>query len=100
VRHVGNLLLRVIDGGDDRSGELLEVVGELVLLGCCLSGLLTALRLSGDATIGIETTKRAVALVKDARALFNEWLDIVDKLLFVELVARCAIGCFDVLLVG
>jgi hypothetical protein len=30
--HVGDLLLCVVNGGDDRSSKLLEVVGELVLL--------------------------------------------------------------------
>jgi hypothetical protein len=29
--HIGNLLLCVVDGGDDRGSKLLEVVGKLVL---------------------------------------------------------------------
>lgn len=33
MRHIRNLLLRVVDGRDDRSRKFLEVVGELVLLG-------------------------------------------------------------------
>lgn len=32
VGHVGDLLLCVVDGGDDGRGELLEVVGEFVFL--------------------------------------------------------------------
>jgi hypothetical protein len=56
VGHVGNLLLRVVDGGDNSGSELFEVVGELVLLRCGLASLLAALSLCGDATIGIETT--------------------------------------------
>jgi hypothetical protein len=32
VGHVGDLLLCVVDGGDDGRGELFEVVGEFVFL--------------------------------------------------------------------
>jgi hypothetical protein len=56
VGHVSNLLLRVVDGGDDSGSELLKVVGELVLLWCGLASLLATLGLCSDATIGIETT--------------------------------------------
>jgi hypothetical protein len=56
MRHVGNLLLRIVDGGDDSGSELLEVVCELVLLWCGLASLLATLGLCGDATIGIKTT--------------------------------------------
>jgi hypothetical protein len=97
VGHIGNLLLRVVDGGDDRSSELLEVVGELVLLWCGLASLLAALRLCGDATIRIQTAQRAIAVVQDARTFLDERLDVVDKLLLVELVAGCAVGLLDVL---
>lgn len=99
VGHVGNLLLCVVDGSDDRSCELLQAVGKLVLLRSGLASLLAALSLSSDATIGIETTERAVALVQDAATLFDERLDVVDKLLLVELVARCAVGLLDVLMI-
>jgi primosomal protein N' len=98
VGHVGDLLLRVVDGSDDRSSELLQAVGKLVLLRSGLASLLAALSLSSDAAIGIETTERAVALVQDAATLFDERLDVVNKLLLVELVARCAIGLLDVLM--
>jgi len=97
VGHVGDLLLRVVDGGDDGGSELLEVVGELVLLGRGFAGLLTALGLGGDAAVGVETAERPVAVVEDARAFLDEGLDVVDKLLFVELVAGCAVGLLDVL---
>ena len=93
----GNLLLRVVDGSDDRSSELLQAVGKLVLLRSGLASLLAALSLSSDAAIGIETTERAVALVQDAATLFDERLNVVDKLLLVELVARCAVGLLDIL---
>jgi hypothetical protein len=95
--HVGNLLLCVVDGSDDRGGELLEVVGELVLLWCGLTGLLTALGLCGNATIGIQTAQRTVAVVEDTRSFLDERLDVVNKLLLVELVTGCAVGLLDVL---
>jgi hypothetical protein len=97
VGHVGNLLLCVVNGGDDRGGELLKVVGELVFLGRGFAGLLAALGLGGDAAVGVETAEGAVALVEDAGAFLDERLDVVDKFLFVELVAGCAVGLLDVL---
>jgi hypothetical protein len=97
VRHVGDLLLRVVDGSDNRRSELLQTVGKLVLLRSGLTSLLAALGLSSDAAIGVETTERAVALVQDAATLLDEGLDVVDQLILVELVARCAIGLLDVL---
>jgi hypothetical protein len=97
VRHVADLLLRVVNGRDDSRSKLLKVVRELVFLRGCLAGLLAALGLCGDAAIGIETAERAVAVVKDARAFFDEGLDVVDEFFFVELVAGSAVGLFDVL---
>lgn len=95
--HVGNLLLCVVDGGDDSGGELLEIVGELVFLRRGFAGLLAALGLRGDAAVGIETAQTAVAVVEDARAFFDERLDVVDEFFLVELVAGCAVGLFYVL---
>jgi hypothetical protein len=59
--------------------------------------LLTALGLSSDTAIGVETAERTIAFVENARALLDKRLDVVDKLLLVELVARCAVGLLDVL---
>jgi hypothetical protein len=59
--------------------------------------LLAALGLSSDAAVGVKATEATIAVVEDAGALFDEGLDVVDKLLFVELVARCAVGLLDVL---
>jgi len=53
--------------------------------------------LGSDATVGVEASERAVAVVEDAGAFLDEGLDVVDKLLFVELVAGCAVGLLDVL---
>lgn len=76
--HVGDLLLSVVDGSDNRRGELLQAVGKLVLLRSGLTSLLAALSLSGDTAIGVESTERAVALVQHAATLFDERLDVVD----------------------
>lgn len=95
--HVGDLLLCVVDGSDNRRCQLLQAVGQLVLLRRSLASLLTALSLSGDAAVGVKTTERAIALVQNAATLLDERLDVVDQLLFVELVARCAVGLLDVL---
>jgi hypothetical protein len=62
--------------------------------------LLAALGLRGDAAVGVETAEGAIAVVEDARALLDEGLDVVDKLLLVELVARCAVGLLNVLVAG
>jgi hypothetical protein len=97
MRHVGNLLLRVVDGGDDSSGNLLEAIGKTILLGRGLASLAAALGLRGDAAIGVETAERAVAFLEDATSLFDERLDVVDKLLLIELVAGCAVSLLNVL---
>jgi len=97
VGHVCDLLLRVVDGGDDRGSEFLEVVGKLVFFGRGFAGLLAALGLRGDAAVGVEAAERSVAVVEEARAFFDEWLDVVDEFFFVELVAGCAVSLLDVL---
>jgi hypothetical protein len=56
--------------------------------------------LGGDTAVGVETAECAVAIVEDAGAFLDEGLDVVDKLLLVELVARCAVGLLDVLKAG
>jgi hypothetical protein len=53
--------------------------------------------LGGDLAVGIKTAEGTVAVVEDARSFLNEGLDVVDKFLFVELVAGCAVGLLDVL---
>jgi hypothetical protein len=71
----------------------------MVFLGCGLASLSTALSLSSDATIRIETTEGTVALVKDTRTFFDEWLDVVDKLILIELLLWRAVRSFDVLII-
>jgi hypothetical protein len=97
MRHVVDLLLRVVDGRDNGRGKLLEEVGEAVLLWRCLASAGTTLGLCRDAAVRVEAAQRAVALVEDAAALFDERLDVVDQLFLVELVLGGAVGGFDVL---
>jgi hypothetical protein len=53
--------------------------------------------LCGNASVGIEATKRAVALLEDTGSFLDEGLDVVDELFFVQLVFGSAVGGFDVL---
>ena len=97
VRHVVDALLCVVDGGDDGSGQLLEGIGQAVLLGSGLLGAGTALGLSSDATVGVEAAKGAVALLQDATTLFDKRLDLVDQIFLVQLFTWGTVGGFDVL---
>lgn len=97
VRHVADALLCVVDGGDDGSGQLLEGVGQAVLLGSGLLGAGTALGLSSDATVGVEAAQGAVALLQDATTLFDKRLDLVDQIFLVQLFTWGTVGGFDVL---
>lgn len=95
--HVGDLLLRVVDRGDDRGGDLLEAVGETVLFGRGLASLAAALGLGSDAAVRVESAEGAVAFLEDAAGFFDERLDVVDELFLVEFVAGSAVGLLDVL---
>ena len=55
----------------------------------------SSLGLCSDMSIRIETTDRTIAFAEDLATLFDEWLDVVDKLLLVELFARSAVGFFN-----
>ena len=45
--------------------------------------------------IGVETSDGTIALSENAATFFDERLDVGDKLLFVKLLAWCAVGLFD-----
>jgi len=98
VRHVVELLLGVVYGGDDVGCDVLQALGQAVLLGSSLTSALTALGLCGDLAVGIEAAKGAVALLQNATGLLDERLDVVDQLVLVELVLGCAVGLVHVLL--
>lgn len=95
--HVLDLLLGVVDGCDDSGSDLLEQISETVFLWRSLASASTALGLGSDAAVRIETSKSAVAFLENAATFLDERLDVIDKLFFVEFVARGAIGLFDVL---
>jgi hypothetical protein len=95
--HVLQLLLRVVDRGYDRCGELLEEISKAVLFGCSLASLRASLCLGSNAAIRVETSERAIAFLKDATSLFDEGLDVVDEFFLVKLVAGRAVGLFNIL---
>lgn len=92
-----NTFLSIVDGGDNCGGELLEQVCEAVFLGGGFASASTTLSLSSNAAIGIKTTKRAIAFLKNASSLLDERLDIVDQFLFVKLLLRSTISSLNVL---
>ena len=95
MRHVGNLLLAVVDRLDDAGGEVLEELGELVFFGRGFAGLGAGFGGGGDGAVWVEAAKGAVAFLEDAVAFFQEGLDFVDEFFFVELVLGSAVGGFD-----
>jgi hypothetical protein len=50
-----------------------------------------------DAAVGVKAAQTAVALLEDAAGFFDQRLDIVYELFFIELVAGSAVGSFNVL---
>jgi len=97
MRHIRDLLLRIVNGRDHGRRELLEQVCQPVLLWRGIACLGTTLGLVGDAAVGIEAAEGAVAFLEDAAAFFDEGFNVVDQFFFVELVAGGAVGLFDVL---
>ena len=84
VGHVVELLLRVLDRLHDGGCELLERVGEGVLLrrrfaggGACFGG-------GGDVSVWVEPSDGAVAFLQDAVAFFDHGFDVFDELFFVQ----------------
>jgi hypothetical protein len=69
----------------------------LVLLGSGIACGSTSLGGGSDATIGIESPNGAIALLEDAATLFDHGLDILDQLLFVELVLGGAVSLLEAL---
>ena len=70
VRHVGALLLAVVDGLHDGGGEFLEQLREVVLLGRGFSRGGVGFGAGGDAAVGVEAADGAVALLEYAAAFF------------------------------
>ena len=86
VGHVVELLLCVFNRLHDGGCELLERVGEGVLLRCGFAGGGACFCVGGDVSVGIEAADGTVAFLQDAAAFFDHGLDVFDELFFVELV--------------
>ena len=93
VGHVVELLLGVFNRLHDGGCELLERVGEGVLLRCGFAGGGACLCVGGDVSVWVKAADGAVAFLQDATAFFDHGLDVFDKLFFVELVLWCSV-CF------
>lgn len=97
MRHVIDLLLGVVDGLDDGSCEFLQLVRKAVFFGCGFTVGGACFGVGGNSTVGIKTADGAVAFLEDSGSFFDQGLDVVDELLFVEFVAGGAVGFLDVL---
>lgn len=78
VRHIGDLLLRVVNCLDDGGGELFERVGQRVFFrrGFMISG--ACLGVGGDTAVRIKTSNGAVAFLQNAATFFDHRLHILD----------------------
>lgn len=97
MRHACDLLLGVVDGLGHVASKLLEYIREAVFLrsGFARSG--PALGISSDASVGVETADDAIGFGENLATLFDEGLDGVDKLLFVEVFFGLTLGGVDCL---
>jgi hypothetical protein len=95
MRHTSNLLLRIVDGCGYVSSQILESIGETILLWGGFSGSGLVLSVGGDSSIGIETTDDTVGFGQDLTSLFDKWFDGVHQLLLVKLLFWLALGCID-----
>jgi hypothetical protein len=97
VRHALELLLAVVDARRHLARELLEHVGEVILLRGGLARRSLVLGVGGDAAVRVEALDDALGFVEDAAAFFDERADFVDQGLFVALVFGGALGFVDFL---
>jgi hypothetical protein len=95
--HALELLLRIFDRLGDRSGEFLEQVGEVKLLGAGLARRRLVLGVGLNTTVWVETADDAVRLGEDLASLFDEGLDLANELLLVEFLLGLSLGSFDFL---
>jgi hypothetical protein len=97
VRHALDLLLGTVDGSRDRTGELLEHVGEMELLGGSLTRSRLVLGVGLDAAIRVETADHAVGFLEDATAFLDQRADFLYQLLFVKLLLGSSLGLVNFL---
>lgn len=97
MRHIGDLLLGVVDGLDNVGRKLLEVFGQPVLFGRCFTAGGVSFGVGGDGSIRVKTPNGTVAFLEDAATFFEKGLAVFDDLLLVKLLLWCAIGFFETL---
>lgn len=98
VRHVFQLLLGIFDALGHVASEVLEDLGQVVLLGRGLARSSLVLGVGGDAAVGVETLDDALGLGEDAAAFLDQRLDFADERLFVALILGSAFGLVNFLL--
>ena len=84
--HAGDLLLGAVDGRLHAGRQLLDLLGQAILLGRAVARGCLVLGLVLDASVRVESADGAVALLEDLPALLDERLDGVDELLLVSVV--------------
>ena len=99
MRHVGDPLLGVVDGLDDRGGELLKRLGEGMLFRCCFTAGCSCLGIGRDGSVRVKTSDGSIALLQNPVALLKHGSNILDELLFVELFLGSAVCFLDALVI-
>lgn len=95
--HVLELALGIVDALRHVASEILEHVGEVVLLGSGLACRRLVLGIGRDPTIRIQTLDDALGFGEDAAALFDQRPDLPDELFLVALIFGRALGFVDFL---
>lgn len=86
MRHARNLLFGPVNSCRNIGAQLLDLLGETVLLRGGLAGVGLGFRVALDASIRIEGADSAVTILEDVTALFEEGLDGVNKFLLVAVI--------------
>ncbi len=97
MRHIVELLLRVLDRLDDIRRQFFEGVGKGMLFGRGFAGLGAGFGGGGDGAVRVEATEGAVAFLEDAVAFFDHGFDVFDDFFFVELFFWGAFGFVEAL---
>jgi hypothetical protein len=92
--------LSVLNSPEDRVRKFLQLLGQVIFFrrGFVRSG--SGLCVGSDTTIWVKGTNGAVALLEDIIGLLKQRLDVLDKLLLVELILRRFLCPVNVLIEG
>ncbi|SPQ23919.1 ec587532-d39a-4e19-8b3d-fdddee54700c [Thermothielavioides terrestris] len=99
VRHVLELALGIVDALRHVAREVLEHVGEVVLLRAGLARGRLVLGVGRDPALRVEALDDALGFVEDPPALLDQRPDLPDELLLVALICGRALGLVDFLVV-